>query len=132
MKIKFSLRYLIATIVLLLAIVAIALWMPSGFIRYHFGDVLIVVFIYSFVRIFVRNRWRWLPFGIFAFAAAVEVGQYFGLVYMLGLGDSQFWRVVIGTTFDWWDLVMYAIGCGLIFAFNTLIGRGGHCPSQSD
>ncbi|MCL2855123.1 MAG: DUF2809 domain-containing protein [Defluviitaleaceae bacterium] len=117
MKIKFNWKYLLAFLVLLASVAAIALWVPGGFIRYHFGDVLIVILIYCALRTFIQNRWKWLPLGIFAFAALVEAGQYFNLVYILGLGDSRFWRVIIGTTFDWWDLVMYAIGCILIFAF---------------
>lgn len=118
MQMKFNWKYLAATLTLLVAIVAIALWMPGGFIRYHFGDVLIVILIYTTIRIFVRNSWRWLPLAILAFAVAVEIGQYFGLIYLLGLGDNRFFRVAIGTTFDPWDIVMYAVGCGLIAAYD--------------
>jgi len=118
MKIKFSFKYLIAFLFLFIIIAAIALFMDGGFIRYHFGDVLIVIFIYCCIRILIRNRLRWLPLYIFIFATLVEISQYFGLVYMLGLGHSQIARVVIGTTFDPYDILMYAIGCVLIFLYD--------------
>jgi len=116
MEIKFDFKYLIAFLILFAAIVAIALFVTGGFLRNHFGDTLIVIFIYCFIRIFVRNRLKWLPLYIFIFATLVEIGQYFGLVYWLGLGHSQLARIVIGTTFDVYDIVMYFVGCLMIFA----------------
>jgi len=103
-----------------MAIVTIAIFVPGGFIRYHFGDILIVMFIYCFVRIYIRNKFKWLPWAIFVFAVAVEIGQYFGLVYILGLGHIQFFRVAIGTTFDPWDIVMYFIGCVIIAIYDHI------------
>ncbi|MCL2610042.1 MAG: DUF2809 domain-containing protein [Defluviitaleaceae bacterium] len=118
MKLGFNFKYLLAFLALLIAIVAIALFMPGGFIRFHFGDILIVILIYCFIRILLRNRYKWLPLHIFIFATLVEIGQYFNLVYHLGLGHSEFARVAIGTTFDFLDIVMYFIGCTLIFVFD--------------
>ena len=118
MKIKFSLKYLVAFLLLFAAIAVIAIFFTEGFIRYHFGDILIVIFIYSFIRILVRNRLRLLSLYIFIFATLVEIGQYFGLVYILGLGHSQLARIVIGTTFDPYDILMYAIGCALIVIYD--------------
>ena len=115
LNLGFSLKYLIAFLVLFAMIILIAVFVPAGFIRNHFGDILIVIFIYCFIRIFVRNRLKWLALYIFVFATLVEIGQYFGLVYLLGLGNSQLARIAIGTTFDVWDIVMYFIGCMLVF-----------------
>lgn len=117
MKIKFSLKYFIAFITLLAAITAIALFIESGFIRNHFGDILIVIFIYCFIRTFIAGKIKFLWLYIFLFATLVEFMQYFDLVYMLGLGHSQLARVIIGTTFDWWDIVMYFIGCVMVYFF---------------
>jgi len=100
LKIAFNLNFFITFLILFATIVSIALFIEGGFIRNHFGDVLIVIFIYCFIRTFVRNKLKWLWLYIFAFATFVEVMQYLGLVYMLGLGHSQLARVVIGVTFD--------------------------------
>ena len=118
MKTAFSFKYLLAFLILFAAIVAIALFVTGGFIRNHFGDILIVVFIYCFIRVFIRNRLKWLPLYIFIFATLVEIGQYFNLVYLLGLGHSQLARIVIGTTFDPYDILMYFIGCVLLFIYD--------------
>ena len=116
-KFGFSTKYFLAFLVLFVAIAAIAAFVTGGFIRNHFGDILIVIFIHCFIKSFVRSRAKWLPLYIFIFATLVEIGQYFGLVYLLGLGHSQLARIVIGTTFDVWDIVMYFIGCVFIFTF---------------
>jgi len=125
MMIKFGInyRYLLAFLILFAAITAIALFIPGGFIRNHFGDILIIIFIYCFIYIFIRNRLKLLPLYIFIFATLVEIGQFFGLVYWLGLGHSQLARIVIGTTFDVWDIVMYFIGCVLIYLFEVWVYR---------
>ena len=117
MNIKFSIKYFAAFLILFAVIIAIAIFIEGGFIRNHFGDILIVIFIYCFVRSFIRNRLKWLWLHIFVFATFIEFMQYFRLVYMLGLGHSRLARVIIGTTFDWWDIVMYFIGCTLIYLF---------------
>ena len=122
-KFGVSLKYLLAFLTLLAAIVLIALFVTGGFIRNHFGDILIVIFIYCFIKIFVRSRHKLLPLYIFIFAAAVEIGQYFGLVYLLGLGHSQLARIVIGTTFDALDILMYFIGCVLIYLYDSYAGE---------
>ena len=110
MKIKFNAGYAVAFLALLAVIVYIALFVTQPFIRHHFGDVLIMWFMYCFFRLWWANPPRLLWVWLFMFATAVEVGQYFGLVYLLGLGHSQLARIVIGVTFDWWDIVMYGAG----------------------
>ena len=61
--------------------------------------------------------------GGLAFAILVEIGQYFGLVYLLGLGHIEFFRILIGTGFSWWDMVCYAAGCGLFVAADAAVVR---------
>ena len=101
MKIAFNFKYFMACMVTLATIITIAIFIKVEFVRHHFGDILIVLFIYYFIRIFLRNRIKFLWLNIFAFAVLVEAMQYWGLVYKLGLGDSRLARVIIGVTFDW-------------------------------
>ena len=121
--ISINFKYLVAFLVLFAAIVAIALFVQGGFIRNHFGDILIVLFIYCFIKIFVKNKFKWLWLYIFIFATLVEIGQYFGLVYLLGLGHSRLARIVVGVTFDVWDIVMYFVGCVLILLYEKAQGE---------
>ena len=121
--ISISYKYLAAFLILFAAIATIAIFVQGGFIRNHFGDILIVIFIYCFIKSFVKNKLKWLWLYIFIFATLVEIGQYFGLVYLLGLGHSQLARIVIGVTFDIWDIVMYFVGCVLILVYEKIRGE---------
>ena len=110
-KTGFNLKYLCAFLIVLAIEVTIALCAVNNFIRVYLGDVLVVVLIYTFIKIFVRSRMKLLPLYIFLFAVLVEIGQYFHLVDWLGLGDSVLARTVLGTTFDAKDIVCYLVGC---------------------
>ena len=107
---------------LLLAIeVLIALYVRDDFVRPYLGDVLVVVVLYFFVRIWIPEKYRWLPGAIFVFAAAVEVLQYFRLVEILGVENNVFSRTILGSTFDFKDIVCYGVGC-LLLGFCEWIG----------
>ena len=108
---KFNIKYLIAFIVLFAIEVVIALVVINSFVRGHLGDVIVVVLIYCFIKMFVRKEMRLLWLYIFIFATLVEIGQYFNITEMLGLGGSQLARIIIGSTFDIWDIVCYFVGC---------------------
>ena len=89
----------------------IALFVRDAFIRPYMGDVLVVILIYCFVRMFITRPLRWLPLWIFLFACCIETLQYLQLVTLLGLQNCTLARVVLGTSFSWWDIVCYAVGC---------------------
>lgn len=106
--------YLIAAAVLFGTEVFIALFVHDRFVRPYLGDVLVVLFLYAFVRIFIPERIALLPLYIFLFASAVEALQYFELVKVLGLEKNRVLSVVLGSTFDWKDIGCYAVGCLLL------------------
>ena len=105
------LPYLIATLVLLATEVCIGLFVHDGFVRPFIGDVLVVILIYTFIRIFIPEKMRLLPLFIFIFATGVEVLQYLRIVEVLGLQDNAFLSTVIGTSFDISDILCYFVGC---------------------
>lgn len=108
------LLYLFGFIFFLAVEVLIALFVHDKFVRPYIGDVLVVVVIYLFVRIFIPEECKFLPILIFAFAVGVEVCQFFHIVERLGLSDYIFLRVLIGATFDVKDIVCYGVGIMLI------------------
>ena len=105
------LPYLIATLVLLATEVCIGLFVHDGFVRPFIGDVLVVILIYTFIRIFIPEKMRLLPLFIFIFATGVELLQYLKIVEVLGLQDNAFLSTVIGTSFDIRDILCYFVGC---------------------
>lgn len=56
--------------------------------------------------------------------------QYFELVNLLNLGDSKIATTVIGTSFDWKDLVAYTIGFILIFIWISFLQSIGDRTGQ--
>ncbi|SCP98501.1 ribosomal maturation YjgA family protein [Anaerobium acetethylicum] len=113
-KRKLRIRYALAFVMLLGIEVLIALFVHDAFIRPYVGDVLVVAVLYAAVRIVIPDRCRLLPLYIFLFAAMVECLQYFELVRLLGVADNAFLRVLIGSVFDWKDVLCYGAGCILL------------------
>ena len=112
---KKRLIYLMITIMLLIVEVLIARYVHDAFIRPYVGDMLVVILIYTFVRILIPEKIRLLPLYIFLFAAGVEALQYFEIVKILGVEDNTFLRILLGSTFDPKDIVCYGVGCFGIF-----------------
>lgn len=102
--------YAICFIVILVIEILIGMYVRDRFVRPYVGDALVVILIYCFVRIFIPRGMRALPFYVFAFACFIEILQYFQLVDVLGL-TNRVARIVLGSTFDFKDLICYAGGC---------------------
>lgn len=110
-KKKMKIVYAALTVLFLMVEIIIALYVHDDFIRPYVGDGLVVMVIYFFIRIWIPEKVRLLPLYVFLFAAFVEVMQYFRLVELLGLGDSRFFRILLGSTFDFKDIICYGAGC---------------------
>ena len=106
------LAFLAAAGVLLAAEIYIAICVKGGFVRHYAGDVLAVILLYALARAAFGVPPLNLPLKIFAFAAALELSQYFGAVQILGI-ENKILKVMIGGTFDLTDLLCYAAGCVL-------------------
>ena len=125
---KLRLGYAAAFAAILLIEIVIALYVRDDFIRPYGGDILIAVLICCFVRIFFPTGVRLLPVWVFLFSAAVEIAQYFDYVTLLGLGHIEFFRVWMGTSFSFLDILCYLAGCVLFVPFDLLVHRKA-CPS---
>lgn len=98
----------------------IALFLHDDFIRPYVGDVLVMFVLYTLLRALLPVRiWEklhtrrislWIPI-LFCFALVVEILQGIHIVELLGLGGNAVARTMIGTSFDWGDLICYFVGC---------------------
>ena len=120
---KKRIGYGVATILVFLIELFIALFVRDAFIRPYVGDMLVVVLLYTFLRIFFPERPILLPLYVFLFATGVEALQGFRIVELLGLQDNRFFSVLIGTTFDWKDIVCYGVGCVLLGVWEIYLWR---------
>ena len=107
---QFNRNYFILTILLFLIETAIALYLHDNFIRPYFGDFLVVILLYCFVKSFV-NVSVWVAAGlVLLFSFAIEIAQYFNAVEKLGLQHYKIATVVLGNSFTWMDLLAYILG----------------------
>lgn len=125
MKISWNKRtaYLLATVLIFLVELFIALFVRDAFIRPYVGDMLVVVLVYTCVRVLFPEKPRLLPLYVFLFAAGVEALQGIRIVELLGLENNRFFSVLIGTTFDWKDIVCYGVGCVLLGVWEVVLWK---------
>ena len=106
--------YACAAALVLAAEICIAKFVQRGFIRWYLGDVLAVLGVWSFVRIFMPEGCKLLPIWVFLFALCIELAQLANVLGVLGI-ESAFLRTWLGGSFDWKDIVCYAAGCLIAF-----------------
>ena len=120
---KARLWYLGAFIILLAVEVIIALFVRDKFIRPYGGDSLVTVLLCCFLRVFFPKKIKLLPLWVFLFAFLVETAQYINIVDILGLGHIRFFRVLVGTSFSFIDILCYGIGCLIFWLAEKLTAR---------
>lgn len=107
---QFNRTYFAFTIFLFLLETAIALFVHDNFIRPYFGDFLVVMLLYCFLKSFL-NVSVWAAAGlVLLFSFAIETAQYFNMVEKLGLEHYKIAKVVLGNSFAWMDLLAYVLG----------------------
>jgi hypothetical protein len=106
----FNLKYFIATVILFITELLIALYVHDNIIRPYIGDLLVVILIYCFVKSFFNFSAKNTAIGVLIFAYATEIMQYFHVVNLLGLQHSRIARIIIGTSFSWEDILVYTAG----------------------
>jgi DNA integrity scanning protein DisA with diadenylate cyclase activity len=114
MPFRFSLKYFLLTILLLATEILIALFVHDNIVRPYVGDMLVVILVYYFVRTFFNTPVVKTALAVLVFAFTVELLQYIDIVTKLGLQHYAFARTVIGTSFEWVDLVAYCLGVGVV------------------
>lgn len=107
-----------AFLILLGAEVCIALFVHDSFVRPYLGDVLAVITVYCGARIVFPRRFTWLSALVMALALCVELVQLtdFSSVF----GEGSFMSILLGATFDLYDLLCYGIG-GIVCIISDIL-----------
>lgn len=119
---KRIINFLIFTILFVMEIL-IAVYVHDNFVRPYLGDVLVVALLYFFIRIIIPEKIRFLSIYIYLFAVAVELMQYINLVTILGLENNRLARIIIGSTFDWMDILCYGVGAILLLGGDMIANQ---------
>ena len=110
MRLRFSGRHALVAAAIFVAELLIALFVHDRLIRPLMGDVLVVPLLYFFARTFVAAPPTHLALAVFGFACGIECLQWLGAAQWLGLQKGSILYVTLGATFDWLDIVAYAVG----------------------
>ncbi len=110
-----------ATSLLLLTEIMIALFVHDSFVRPYVGDFLVVILIYCFLRSFFVLKKIPTAIAVLVFAYAVEFSQYFHFAKILGAEHFKILRTILGTSFSWTDILMYTLGIAAVM----LVDRDG-------
>lgn len=106
---------------LFLVEVLIALFVKDAIIRPYGGDFLAVIMLYFFGR--ALTKWSPLIVAIAALGIAflIEIGQYLNMLAWLGLEDNTLARVVLGSSFEWGDMLAYTLGALAAYYLDRLL-----------
>ena len=124
MKIHFSAKHLLATLFLFMVEVAIAHFHFTLFIRGFLGDVLVILLLYFFIKIFIKNNSFKISISVLAFAFLVELLQFFKITEILNV-QSKLLLTVLGAVFDPLDLVAYSLGFVIILIIEGYFHKKG-------
>jgi hypothetical protein len=120
MKFGFSKKYAVLSVGLFAVEIFIALFIHDRLVRPFVGDMLVVILIFTLCRTVIDTGYFRLALCVLIFSFAVEIGQYFNLISILGLRHSALARVLVGMTFDVHDLLAYSSGALLICMIGSL------------
>jgi DNA integrity scanning protein DisA with diadenylate cyclase activity len=127
----FKSYYFVAAVILFFVEVLIALYAHDQIIRPYVGDMLVVILIYCFIKSFINTPVITTAVAVLIFAYAVEVLQYFKIVNLLGLQHSVIAKVVIGTSFEWIDLIAYTVGIAIVLLGERIFVRKNRITLQA-
>ncbi|WP_426092660.1 DUF2809 domain-containing protein [Flavobacterium sp. DSR3-2] len=118
---QFNRNYFALTILLFVMEIAIGLYVHDNFIRPYFGDFLVVILLYCFLKSFVKVS-VWVAAAlVLLFSFAIESAQYLNLVEKLGLQHSKIAKVVLGNSFAWMDLLAYTLGILAVISMEKIL-----------
>ena len=120
---KSRIFYFIATVLLFLIELFIALYIHDDFIRPYFGDFLVVILLYCFFRALFNFSVLHTAIFVLLFAYFIEALQYFKIVEILHLQKYKIARVVIGTSFAWVDILAYTLGVICVLGIEQLVQK---------
>ncbi len=119
--IKFNKFYFIAFILLFITEVFIAAFLNDPIIRPYVGDLLVVILMYCFIKAFFKVRILPTAIGVLIFAYLVEWSQYLKLIKVLGWQQYRLAHLILGSSFEWIDMIAYTLGFFVILLFEKFV-----------
>ena len=117
---RFNKRYFLAAVALFCLEVLIALTLHDRFVRPYVGDFLATILLYFLLRSFIAASRRALLLLALLASYLIETAQYFHLLARLGWQHSRLVSIVLGSSFEWGDMLAYTLGALLVLVIEQL------------
>ena len=91
--------------------ILIGAFVHDRFIRPYMGDVLVTMLLCCLGRTLFSRDFSWLSAAVFGFSVIVECSQCIDIPAL----EGTLLGIILGSTFDWADILCYGIGC-LVFS----------------
>ena len=111
---RFQKQYFILAILLFILEVLIATYAHDKIVRPYVGDFLVVILLYCFVKSFWHGSSLLIAVSVLIFSYLIEISQYFHLVNLLGLQKLRLASIILGSSFEWIDLIAYTVGIAFV------------------
>ena len=86
------------------------------------GDILWATMVYFIVRfLFINKPIRFIVISSLLFSYAIETLQLYKAPWIDDLRPTVFGRLVLGSTFNWGDMISYTVGVGLAVVIELFI-----------
>jgi len=121
MKLQYNKTYLIASIILFIVEVLIAIFLKDGFIRHTFGDYLAVILLYCMFKSCIKTKPFYIAIVVLIISYGIEFLQLTNFLEIINLDNNKLAKIILGSTFSFSDLIAYTLGfiSILIFEFQT-------------
>lgn len=116
---KFKLDYFMLSSVLLLIEIFIALYVKDRIIRPFVGDFLAVIFLYYSLASFLAISPLKMSFIVLSISYLIEWLQYIHFIELIGWEDRKLLKIILGSSFDWGDILAYTLGVLVVFYIQT-------------
>lgn len=116
---KIKLDYFMLSLVLLLIEVFIALYVKDRIIRPFVGDFLAVIFLYYLLASFLAISPLKISLIVLSISYLIEWLQYIHFIELIGWEDRKLLKIILGSSFDWGDILAYTLGVVMVFYIQT-------------
>ena len=110
MKFQLNKYYLVIAHSIFLIELAIAFIIKTGFIRYTFGDYLVVILLYAIFRGCTNLSVRASALVVLLIAYGIELLQLTPFLAYFNLQNSFTAKLIFGSTFQIGDIIAYSLG----------------------
>lgn len=102
--------YILSSLILFTTEALIAIFFKDSFIRPILGDYLVVILLYCLLKSVVNLKVQTASIIVLLTAYLVETLQWLDIHSFLSFEPTTLSRLILGTSFDWWDMLAYTLG----------------------